>query len=400
MCGCIQCVLARLKTRRADVKTKENRISLLNELSFTYGDSLKYINEYIKTNCPGKYEVIFPIRNTEEKYDSSVITVYPMSLKYFYFLLTSMAIITNAGGISYLPIRKRQVVINTWHGGGPYKKTGTALHKNKWYRYETKMNASNVDYVLSSCKYFTRYEAKAMLYSKGKCISPGMPRNDIFFEDRPWIRKKVFNYAGIDRNEKIVLYAPTFRNNSGNSASPKELYLGDIDYFRVLQALTQRFGGKWNFAIRLHPKLKNADIGEESITNFTDYPDMQELLYAADAVITDYSSLIWDYSFTQRPCFLYADDIEQYEKERGFYMPIAKWPFPIAHNNDELESNISFFDEEDYTKKVLLHHKESGSFEHGCACKMTIDLIEKNCKTDVNLVNKIMRRKGKCLCIM
>ena len=77
-------------------------------------------------------------------------------------------------------------------------------------------------------------------------------------------------------------------------------------------------------------------------------------------------------------------------------MPIAKWPFPIAHNNDELESNISFFDEEDYTKKVLLHHKESGSFEHGCACKMTIDLIEKNCKTDVNLVNKIMRRKGKC----
>lgn len=355
---------------------KENRITLLNELSFTYGDSLKYINEYIKINYPGKYEVIFPMHSFKEDFDTSVIPVYPMSFKYFYFLLTSRAIVTNAGGISYLPIRKkRQIVINTWHGGGPYKKTGTALHKNKWYLYETKMNAKNVSYILSSCKYFTRYEAKAMLYPKGKCISSGMPRNDIFFEDRPWIREKVFAYAGIDQNKKIVLYAPTYRSDSGNSASQKELYLGDIDYGRVLIALNERFGEKWYFGIRLHPKLKSVVIEKDDIINFTEYPDMQELLYVADAVITDYSSLIWDYSFTKRPCLLYADDIEKYERERGFYMPISKWPFPIAHNNDELISNISAFDEEDYTKKLLLHLKESGSFERGHACEIVLGLI-------------------------
>lgn len=355
---------------------RKDRITLLNELSFTYGDSLKYINEYIANNYSAKYEVIFPLRNFDESYDISVKAVRPMSFKYFYYLLTSTAIITNAGGLSYLPVRKKQVVINTWHGGGPYKKTGVALYQNKWYVRETKMNAENVTHILSSCEYFTKYEAEAMLYPKEKCINSGTPRNDIFFETKPFVYNKVFNYAQIDK-KKIVLYAPTYRSDVENYTGKKEIYVCDIDYRDVLSALAKRFGGEWVFAIRLHPKLKNIELEDGGIINFTEYPDMQELLYVVDAVITDYSSLMWDYSFTQRPCFIYADDIEEYEKTRGFYMPIAKWPYPIAHNNQELIDNINAFDSEDYIRKVQLHHEEAGSFEQGHACKTIMAFIEK-----------------------
>ncbi|MCM1047005.1 MAG: CDP-glycerol glycerophosphotransferase family protein [Clostridiales bacterium] len=355
---------------------KKDRITLLNELSFTYGDSLKYIDEYIKTKCPDEYEVIFPVCKNAGQTDATVIFVKPMSFKYFFFLLTSKTIITNAGGVSYLPLRNNQMVINTWHGGGPYKKTGVALYQNKWYMREIKMNAKNVNYFLSSCKYCTKYEAKAMLYPEEKCINSGMPRNDIFFETKPLIYKKVFNFAQIDGNKKIVLYAPTFRSDAENYTGEKKIYICDIDYRNILSSLTEHFGGEWIFAVRLHPKLKKTDIEDKNIINFTEYPDMQELLYVVNAVITDYSSLMWDYSFTKRPCFIYADDIEEYEKSIGFYMPVAKWPFPIAHSNEELIDNIRFFDSDDYIKKVQLHHEESGSYEQGRACEAVMDIIK------------------------
>lgn len=352
---------------------RKNRITLLNELSFTYGDSPKYINEYINIFFPRRYEVIFPLKNIGQS-DASIVPVKPMSVKYFYFLLTSKIIITNAGGVSYLPLRDNQTVINTWHGGGPYKKTGIEFSKNKWYVRETKMNAENVDYILSSCEYFSKFEARAMLYPQEKCINSGTPRNDIFFKYNSVIHNKVLNFAQIDKSKKIILYAPTFRSDVSNYF---KTYLCDVDYKKIILALEKRFEGEWVFAIRLHPKLKNIVLEEEDIINFTEYPDMQELLYAVDAVITDYSSLMWDYSFTKRPCFIYADDIEEYEKTRGFYMPITKWPYPIAHNNQELLDNISSFESENYTKKVQRHHEEAGSYEKGNACKTIMNLIQK-----------------------
>ena len=87
---------------------KKNRITLLNELSYKYGDNLKYLNEYIKKNCKNKYEVIFPLLERCEAENDSLLFVKPFTVKYFRYLLTSSVLITNAGGISYLPIRKNQ----------------------------------------------------------------------------------------------------------------------------------------------------------------------------------------------------------------------------------------------------------------------------------------------------
>ena len=294
------------------------------------------------------------------------------------FLVSSSIIITNAGGVSYIPIRKKQLVINTWNGGGPYKKTGGTLFQDKWYLRELKMQRKNVKYMLSSCKICTDEENKAMLYENDSCLPFGMPRNDIFFNKSLSLRKKVFDLYNIDDTVKVVLLAPTFRSNPTDFTDSKKYHVSDMDYEKLLKALKQKFGGSWKLAIRLHPKLKNVEIDVPNALNFTDYPDMQELLYISDVVITDFSSLMWDFSLTNRPCFLYADDIDEYERERGFYMPSNKWPYPIARNNTELINKIETFDFEKYQQDVTNHHEECGSYEKGIACESIINMIKTN----------------------
>lgn len=357
---------------------KKKRILLLNELSFKYGDNLKYLNEFIKNNYPNEYEVIFPLMNKYEALEQHLKYVKPFSLSYFKFLLSSKIIITNAGGISYLPIRKKQLVINTWHGGGPYKKTGGALFQDKWYIKELRMQRKNVKFMVSSCKICTENENKAMLYETDACLPFGMPRNDIFFESSLPLRNKVFKQYGINEDCKIILFAPTFRTIPYDFTDSEKYHVSDINYELLLDALKQKFGGTWKLAIRLHPKLKNKEIDVPNALNFTNYPDMQELLYAADVVITDFSSLMWDFSLTKRPCFLYADDIDKYEQERGFYMPSKQWPYPIARNNKELIKNIETFDLEKYQRDIKKHHEKCGSYEKGIACESIFNIIKTN----------------------
>lgn len=354
---------------------QKNKITLLNELSYSYGDSMKYLDLYIKDNYADKYKIVFPLKEGQTSPDSSHIVVKPMSMAYFKQLITSRVIITNAGGISYLPKRKGQMFLSTWHGGGPYKKTGTAVYTTNWYRKEALLNARNMDYIMSTCKYFSDFEAKTMLFEENQIIPAGTPRNDMLLEEHPEVKKKVYDYCDLDEDDRFVLFAPTFRSDASDYTSGKQQIDIDIDYNGVLDKLKERFGGNWRFAVRLHPKLKGCDLGDDSLINLTSYPDMQELLYSASVVITDYSSLMWDYSLTKRPCFLYAPDIEEYERTRGFYMPVARWPFPLSHNNDELLDIIAKFDEDDYIKRVNIHHDEAGSFENGKACEKVFSLI-------------------------
>ena len=356
---------------------ERNRITLLNDMSFTYGDSMKYLNEYIQSKLKNKYEIIFPVKQINYPVGEGCITVKKNSFMFYYYLLTSSVIITNAGGVSYLPFRKKQFALSTWHGGGPYKKTGNALFHNKWYEKEMKMHRKNTKYILSSCKYFTDLEAKAMLFDDKSCIPSGMPRNDIFFTQNENIRKKVFECCNISEASKLILFAPTFRTNPKDYTYSKKYHASDLDIERLIANLNKRFGNnKWEIGIRLHPKLKDVELDIKNIINLTRYPDIQELLYSADILITDYSSLMWDFSLSKKPCFIYADDLDEYERTHGFYMPSKQWPYPIARNNEELQMNIKNFDLSSYQEAVKRHHKESGSYEQGNACEIVMKLIE------------------------
>ncbi|MDR2511382.1 MAG: CDP-glycerol glycerophosphotransferase family protein, partial [Bacteroidales bacterium] len=197
----------------------------------------------------------------------------------------------------------------------------------------------------------------------GNC--KGTSKNNQFFE--------------VPKTNKIVLYAPTYR---GEHLHPKQISRSILlDSGRILEALTRKFDANHLFLYRTHYYTDNSEIinntgcNTNSIISASEYPDMQELLCAADILITDYSSSIWDFSFTFKPCFLFAPDVEEYKTQQGFYTPIEEWPFSLAKTNEELVDNINRFDSEKYRAAVKDHHRKLGAYEQGTAAKQFCDLL-------------------------
>ena len=200
----------------------------------------------------------------------------------------------------------------------------------------------------------------------------GHARNDMFFDEdcMQELKKKVCDCYGIDENTHILLYAPTFR-------SDKDTQPFDLDYSRLYTALNEKYPGKWKLMLRyhFHNRKKNDFDEADYIINATDYPDIQELMAAADIGITDYSSWIYDFMLTRRPCFIYASDLKEYNEDRGFYYKLETTPFMIAENTKQLCSNIKNFDRDTYERKLDCFLDDKGCMEDGMASRRIVDFM-------------------------
>ena len=363
---------------------KKNRILLLeNVLNFDaqYNSNPKYISEYLLKNYPNVFEIVYPLgkkRDSSIFEEKGITSVKLGSLKYYYYVMTSKFFITTSGAIAYIPFRKKQVVINTWHGGGAYKKMGLDTTDNFFYRLDCKLTAKKTSYFLSSNKYFSDIVNKSLLISYDKFLNIGLPRNDIFFRDYSDIIKKVRNYYKISENKKIIMYAPTYRPFKGNPFFLKhELGPYEIDVDLILKELEKKFGGEWVFGLRLHPSIAELvpKTLSEKIINMSDYDDIQELMCASDILVNDYSSTMWDYIQTKKPCFIFAKDLDEYENSTGLYTKPSSWPFPLARNNQEFIENIREFNYEKYLKDVKYYFTWMENYETGMACKQLCEKI-------------------------
>ena len=148
--------------------------------------------------------------------------------------------------------------------------------------------------------------------------------------------------------------------------------------FELLKkAVVDKYQHNAKILVRYHYSVKKSLPNGNYDCDVFDYADMQELLCAADMLITDYSSSMWDYSFLYRPCILFAPDIEYYMQNRGFYTSPESWGFPICKSNEELASVIAGFDIEKYVDAVKKHHDNMGSYENGDASEKIVHVIEK-----------------------
>lgn len=357
------------------INTKSNRIIFRSMNSTRYNCNPKYISEYLSNHYNGKFDIIW-VLNDKEKYsflkNDNIKITSSKSLKTTYYYLSSKFIVDNNGAPKYISYKNDQIIINTWHGGGSYKRRENDVVKKEPIEIYTKY--------LSSCRSFSVNNLINCYDNIDKSIifETGSPRNDIFFNKAEIqnAKKKVKKYLDVDDNTKIILYAPTYKENENNSKT----YTLETD--KIIKAFQQRFGGEYVFAIRDHKysHMKYNITSNSKLINTDSYDDLQEVICASDAVITDYSSIMWDVSFTDIPCFIYANDIDEYVNSRNFYTPIEKWPFPVAENIDELKNNILNFDEQKYNENIKEHHKNLGSFENGNACQQVCNYIIKNCK--------------------
>lgn len=366
---------------------QNNKIVFISHRGKQYSCNPMYICEYLLENYPGKFEIVWAFDNPKKFVflkEKGIKVVKRESKSHLTHLMTAKIIVTNVDFYVYLPKVKGQIALDTWHGGGSYKTCGFANEQNlkKWRsRVRFKILYSKVNLYLSSSVAFTEQTIRRSRLFSGEVLEIGMPRNDILVDqNRPDILNKVREYFGINEETKILLFAPTYRSEEELAEMPF------LDFERLKETLSRRFGGEWCCLYRQHHLGKSKSDYPADVISAVDYPDMQELLYAADVLISDYSSCIWDFSLQYKPIFLYCPDLWKYQTVRDFYIPIEQWHFILTHDQDELNERIDKFDEGEYRTGILRHHQELGSVESGQATEIVCKRICKECFPDMEEV--------------
>lgn len=292
-------------------------------------------------------------------------------------MATAKALVENAQKMFlFNAVRKRsgQLYLNTWHGSLGIKRLSTASQR---VRDKARRLSANVDAVLTD-SVFEEEVFSASLFPSTPMLRIGHARNDVFFlpdGERGLMRRRVREAIAVADGEKFALYAPTFREASFFTEA------GGLGFEKWAHALGDRFGGTWRVAVRLHPHDARA-LSEglfslpRDVLDLSGYEDVQELLVAADACITDYSSLVFDYLLGGGPAFIFAPDKAKYDAGRGFCYPLEETPFPIAQTEGELCANIRSFDAALYAARRAEFLKARGCMEDGRAASRAVDLIE------------------------
>jgi len=347
---------------------KKNRVLFVSFRGKQYSCNPKYISDALEGDS--SIERVWAFHQPEKFAQLSqqgIRVIGDRGWQFIKYALTAKVVVTNTYYKPFLPRRCRQFYLRTWHGGGSYKRVNYPTGLMGSY---IKMQQEGADLYLSSSAAFTKETLREAFGYEGKVLEKGMPRNDMMVNGT-WYGvsaqlRKELNLGG----KKIALYAPTYRDDG-------RIGFG-LDTKMVLSALKKRFGGDWILLNRSHHVLEGKSFSD--VNDVTGYPDMQPLLAAADVLITDYSSCMWDMSLTFKPVFLYCTDLADFKGERDFFSDIHTWPFPLAEDNKQLSTNIEQFDFEAYHKAVARHHVALGSYESGQAAQSCADIIGAICK--------------------
>jgi CDP-glycerol glycerophosphotransferase len=336
-----------------------------------YGDNPKYIAEEFLSRKM-QYKLIWIVNpNTKYYFPKGISTVKKGTFRELFELATAKFWVDNNRKEHIITKQNNQIYIQTWHGFYPFKKiekdAESALSAD--YVKNAIHDAKMTDLMISGCQVRSELYKQSFWYS-GEIMECGSPRNDILFKTNS-CRDKIYNQYGLKSNQKIVLYAPTFRDNHNISAY-------DINFSSLLETLKLTQGGEWVCFLRLHPAVHDKSHQMSIPFNCIDvssYDDIQELFVASEILITDYSNCMFEFALTKKPVLIYATDIDEYVKTRNFYYDIKSLPFSVATNNSELINILKSLDLKEYETKIEEFMSNIGSFEKGEASKTVVDYI-------------------------
>ncbi len=282
-------------------------------------------------------------------------------------------------------VKKRgQYLFTTWHGT-PLKRMSRDVAGNT----DCAFSCPNATMLMGNL--YTLEIMKRLSFGKIKMELTGTPRNDLMFisdEKKHEIKCKL----GLPEDNKIVIYAPTFRTDGADIENKNVLRSGveqmnSMDIPKLLEALSERFGGNFSLVCRFHYHVEamiDFDALEKAhpgmIINGNKHDDMAEYLAVSDVLITDASSSMFDFSLSKKPCFLLFPDVEYYaNEERGFYMDLDSLPYPWSRDVDGMMENIKNFDGEKYIQGVEKLLEKMGNADNGKASEKCAEYIISRC---------------------
>lgn len=298
------------------------------------------------------------------------------SLKLIMDMSTAACVFINESNSVFgsFALRKETKLIQLWHASGAFKKWGYSVadksfgdEKKELDSYSPHRNYSLVP--VSGDEVCFAYE-EAFGLPKEKVKPLGVSRTDRYFREnaRQNALLRIEESGILIDGRKLILYAPTFRGNIKGARAPKML---------DLELLYERFSKDYLMVIRQHPFVKEDIFIPSKYSDFAVFAKdeilTEDLLLAADILITDYSSIIFEYSLMQRPMFFFAYDLEEYYDERGFYYPYENFvPGPIVRTTEELVSELEHMDRFDIEKLIRFRQK----YMSGCDGHSTKRILE------------------------
>lgn len=345
-----------------------------------YSDAPKVIYEELMKIKP-EAECVWFYNQTSFIHPLTTKVVKRLSPHYYYYLATSKYWINNQNFPYYITKRKGITYLQTWHGT-PIKKMLFDLKeihgREKGYVNRVEKAKNQWSYLISQNNYATKHFRTAFRYD-GPILEEGYPRNDILINnpEEDLLINNVRHTYSLPSNKKIILYAPTFRDN----AKIENKFESDI---RIdFKKFYERFSEEYVLLLRMHVTV-SSDIEipkeyEDTIINVSSYPDIQELFLVADILITDYSSVLFDFAVLERPILFYAYDLEEYKNDiRGAYLDYEKEvPGEIIKTQDELFSALENIKElkEKYKESLSRFKEKYAPLDDGNAAKRIVEKI-------------------------
>ena len=333
----------------------------------SYSDSPRAICEKIHDLYP-EYELVWYLAESDKIYDIIPEYVRVVSGRWRNFLKelsVSQCFVSNTEMHNGIFKRKGQYFIQTWHGNIGFKKVLYECNiTDKNFCYDDKYT----DCALAGSDESLRIYRKAFRYN-GFILNEGMPRNDCLLNHQKNINE-IKEQLNIDKNAKVLLYAPTFRDKNVENQS------SNVNLTEVLNHLENK-GEKWICLIRAHPNVKNFKTEiDNRFYNVSSYPDMSDILVISDMLISDYSSCASDFILTKKPTILYQNDRQKYISDSRELVFDAKTEgFLVAENMDELYNIIDKYSDSDYENNCEMLIKHFNIIENKNSSEIICNLI-------------------------
>lgn len=366
---------------------KKKVILFESSLFRNYTGNPKYIyEEFVRQNLDEEYDLVWVFKNPDA-IDLSKIKGKHRVLKYkefkfFVLFATASFIVSDSRLPRYLRMHKKNCYIQTWHGT-PLKKLAldmTSLDMGggkdiSKYHDNFRKSSSTWNYLLSQNNFSTNTFRRCFDFDK-EILEIGYPRNDILVNSSEADINELKESLGLPLDKKIILYAPTWRDNQ-YYRNGEYKFVSAIDF----DALREAISDEYIMIVKYHYLIKDAvdwSTYEGFIYQFGESEDIASLYLVSDMLITDYSSVMFDYSVLKRPMVFFAYDLDDYKNNlRGFYFDfLEEAPGPIVLTNDDLIDAIKNYNPSNWAKKYEAYSAKYNHCDDGNASSKVVDLIK------------------------
>ena len=312
-----------------------------------YSCNPRYLYEYINENYP-EYECIWVLTDPHTPIKGDGIRVRRNSVKYFYYLATSKYLVNNVNFHDYFIKRPEQIEIQTTHGTS-FKTLGLDVqddftNKNVTEKYIEK--CSRWDYLCVQNDFFADITKRCFNF-KNKFLKYGFPRTDLLYtKNNPIDILKIKEKLNLPLDKKVILYAPTWRVKN------------KFDLMLDVKSLKKSLGNEYILILKIHP-YSQSDFKEipkdDFVYDFSDFESVEELCLVSDVLISDYSSVVFDFAILDRPILLFVYDLKEYnENIRGLYIDLHEnAPGSILYTSAEVENALINLDKTESECKAL-----------------------------------------------